>query len=430
MNHASLFSGIGGAEVAASMMGWQNLFHCEIQEFPRKVLDYWFPNSESYEDITKTDFTKWHGKVDVLTGGFPCQPFSLAGRRKGADDNRYLWPQMLRAIRQIHPTWVVGENVNGIKTMVESCQVTQMGRTDNLFEENHLYREESRFTLDKICADLEAEGYSVQPIVIPACAIGAPHRRDRVWIVAHRSDPRAETVQQEGQDGICSARPSPHTQCDGHSPQRHGNQRARAKKSKKRKNRPQSRSRRHGSGKTLAHALQHRSHEVHQDHQSQFPDGARTNSLGGQRSSSHSYRNGDKALQASKGLERTGRKRDVQPKERSTSPEWTDRLSGFPLSPHSNGCGWNESKHEDACPQKPQQGESQPGGADSPQSRWRNFPTQSPVCRGNDGIPFDVDSLTISFPKWRQESIKAYGNAWVPQVAYEIFRAIEAEENK
>jgi DNA-cytosine methyltransferase len=235
MNHASLFSGIGGAEVAASMMGWQNLFHCEIQEFPRKVLDYWFPNSESYEDITKTDFTKWHGKVDVLTGGFPCQPFSLAGRRKGADDNRYLWPQMLRAIRQIHPTWVVGENVAGIKTMVESRQVTQMGRTDYLFEENHLYREESRFTLDKICADLEAEGYSVQPIVIPACAIGAPHRRDRVWIIAHHSDPRAETVQQEGQDGICSASPSPHTQCDGHSPQGHGNQRARAKKSKKRK---------------------------------------------------------------------------------------------------------------------------------------------------------------------------------------------------
>lgn len=430
MNHASLFSGIGGAEVAASMMGWQNLFHCEIQEFPRKVLDYWFPNSESYEDITKTDFTKWHGKVDVLTGGFPCQPFSLAGRRKGADDNRYLWPQMLRAIRQIHPTWVVGENVNGIKTMVESCQVTQMGRTDYLFEENYLYREESRFTLDKICADLEAEGYSVQPIVIPACAIGAPHRRDRVWIVAHRSDPRAETVQQEGQDGICSARPSPHTQCDGHSPQGHGNQRARAKKSKKWKNRPQSRPRRHGSGKTLAYALQHRSHEVHQDIQSQFPDGARADSLGGQWSSSHSYRNGGKALQASKGLERTGRKRDVQPKERSTSPKWTDRLSGFPLSPHSNGCGWNESKHEDASPQKPQQGESQPGGADSAQSRWRNFPTQSPVCRGNDGIPFDVDSLTISFPKWRQESIKAYGNAWVPQVAYEIFRAIEAEENK
>lgn len=406
MNHASLFSGIGGAEVAASMMGWQNLFHCEIQEFPRKVLDYWFPNSESYEDITKTDFTKWHGKVDVLTGGFPCQPFSLAGRRKGADDNRYLWPQMLRAIRQIHPTWVVGENVAGIKTMVQSCQVTQMGRTDYLFEENHLYREESRFTLDKICADLEAEGYSVQPIVIPACAIGAPHRRDRVWIIAH-------------------------TQCDGHSPQGHGNQRARAKKSEEGQDRPQPRSRRLGSGsapsytsgkrhgrwsnkqesftecsrtpnlgtrrsKRLAsHTLQHRSHQVHQDHKSQFPDGARSNSLSGQWSSSHSYGNGSKTLQPGEGSERTGCKRDVQPEERSTSPEWTDRLSRLQQS-----------------------------------GRWRNFPTQSPVCRGNDGIPFDVDSLTISFPKWRQESIKAYGNAWVPQVAYEIFRAIEAEENK
>lgn len=418
MNHASLFSGIGGAEVAASMMGWQNLFHCEIQEFPRKVLDYWFPNSISYEDITKTDFTKWHGKVDVLTGGFPCQPFSLAGRRKGADDNRYLWPQMLRAIRQIHPTWVVGENVAGIKTMVESCQVTQMGRTDDLFEENHLYREESRFTLDKICTDLEAEGYSVQPIVIPACSVGAPHRRDRVWIVAHRSDTRAETVQQEGQDGICSARPSPHTQCDGHSPKGHGNQRARAKKSKEGQDRPQPRSRRHGSGTTpsyahdtrqrrrknkqesftecsrtpnlgtrrskrlASHSLQHRSHEVHQDHQSQFPDGARTNSLGGQRS-----------------------------------------------SPHSKCNRWSQKYNDNGFFEEPQQGECQLGGADSPQSRWRNFPTQSPVCRGNDGIPFDVDSLTISFPKWRQESIKAYGNAWVPQVAYEIFRAIEAEEN-
>lgn len=428
MNHASLFSGIGGAEVAASMMGWQNLFHCEIQEFPRKVLQYWFPNSESYEDITKTDFHQWQGKVDVLTGGFPCQPFSLAGRRKGADDNRYLWPQMLRAIRQIHPTWVVGENVNGIKTMVESCQVTQMGRTDYLFEENHLYREESRFTLDKICADLEAEGYSVQPLVIPACAIGAPHRRDRVWIIAHRSDPRAETVQQEGQDGICSARPSTHTQCDGHSPQGHGNQRARAKKSKKRKNRPQSRYRRHGSGKTSTYTLQHRRHEVHQDHQSQFPDGARSNSLGGQWSSSYSYGNGGKTLQPSEGTERTGCKRDVQPKERSTSPEWTDQLSrlqrhdAHAISERLEGMyqSWGEES-ERKCVWRDFARHCEEG-------HWKHFPTQSPVCRGNDGIPFDVDSLTISFPKWRQESIKAYGNAWVPQVAYEIFRAIEAEE--
>lgn len=86
--HASLFSGIGAAEIAADWMGWQNAFHCEIQEFPRRVLDYWYPNSVSYEDITKTDFTPWRGKIDILTAGFPCQPFSCAGQRKGADDDR------------------------------------------------------------------------------------------------------------------------------------------------------------------------------------------------------------------------------------------------------------------------------------------------------------------------------------------------------
>ena len=96
--HGSLFSGIGGPEIAAEEMGWKNMFHCEINPFGRKILDYWFPNSKSYEDITKTNFTEWRGKINVLTGGFPCQPFSCAGQRKGAEDDRYLWPEMLRAI--------------------------------------------------------------------------------------------------------------------------------------------------------------------------------------------------------------------------------------------------------------------------------------------------------------------------------------------
>ena len=413
MNHASLFSGIGGAEVAASWMGWHNAFHCEIQEFPRKVLEYWFPNSESYEDITKTDFAKWHGKVDVLTGGFPCQPFSLAGRRKGADDNRYLWPHMLRAIREIQPTWVVGENVAGIKTMVESCQVAKLGRSDDIFEENHIYREESKFTLDKICQDLEEAGYSVQPLVIPACAVGAPHRRDRVWIVAHRADARAETMQQGRQDGVHAARPSADSQCNGLSTQGNGNQREGKKESQEGQDRPQPRSRRHGSGTTpsyahgtrqrrrknkqepftecsrtpnlgtrrskrlASHSYSNGSHEVHQDHQSQFPDGARTNSLGGQRHDADTI---------------------------------SERLEGMHQSwgeESQRQCLWRDlARH---CEE----------------GNWRQFPTQSPVCRGNDGLPFDVDNLTISFSKWRQESIKAYGNAWVPQVAYEIFRAIE-----
>ena len=346
MNHASLFSGIGGAEVAASKMGWQNLFHCEIQEFPRKVLDYWFPNSESYEDITKTDFRKWKGKIDVLTGGFPCQPFSLAGRRKEKDDYRYLWPQMLRAIREIQPTWVIAENVIGIKTMVEPGQEIKMGRTDYLFEENYLYRKESRFTLEKICQDLEAAGYSVQPINIPACSVGAPHRRERIWIIAHRSDPRAETMQQKRKDRVLSAGSPTYSHRSGQRNRQ--NQQKPFTRCKSTANLGALRKKR-----TLANSLRLRSNQVHQKVQFQVADGTKPYSIGMQRNGSNSI-----------------------------------------------------NKEE---------------------NYWKEFPTQSPVCRGNDGIPFDVDSLTISFPKWRQESIKAYGNAWVPQVAYEIFRAIEAE---
>lgn len=383
MNHASLFSGIGGAEVAASWMGWHNAFHCEIQEFPRKVLEYWFPNSESYEDITKTDFAKWHGKVDVLTGGFPCQPFSLAGRRKGADDNRYLWPHMLRAIREIQPTWVVGENVAGIKTMVESCQVAKLGRSDDIFEENHIYREESKFTLDKICQDLEEAGYSVQPLVIPACAVGAPHRRDRVWIVAHRADARAETMQQGRQDGVHAARPSADSQCNGLSTQGNGNQREGKKESQEGKNRPLPRTGRHGNGFAPSNTNGNRPRR-RKNKQEPFAQRLRASNLGTRR-----------------------KKRYAR------------------LSHHAMGFGWASKHNEHGHIERTWQRPSEPCTTDSPQGWWRNFPTQPPVCRGNDGLPFDVDNLTISFSKWRQESIKAYGNAWVPQVAYEIFRAIE-----
>ena len=185
--HGSLFSGIGGPEIAAEEMGWKNMFHCEINPFGRKILDYWFPNSKSYEDITKTNFTEWRGKINVLTGGFPCQPFSCAGQRKGAEDDRYLWPEMLRAIREIQPDWVVGENVAGILSMVQPGSETALGREESLFGEvdrkRILHRQE--YVVETVCNDLEREGYFVQPVVIPACAVGAPHRRDRVWFVAH-----------------------------------------------------------------------------------------------------------------------------------------------------------------------------------------------------------------------------------------------------
>jgi DNA (cytosine-5)-methyltransferase 1 len=114
MTHASLFSGIGGFDLAAEWMGWHNEFHCEWNEFGQKVLKHHFPNSISYHDITKTDFTKHRGQIDVLTGGFPCQPYSTAGLRKGKADERHLFPEMLRAIKEIQPRWVIGENVRGL----------------------------------------------------------------------------------------------------------------------------------------------------------------------------------------------------------------------------------------------------------------------------------------------------------------------------
>jgi DNA (cytosine-5)-methyltransferase 1 len=103
MKHGSLFSGIGGFDLAAEWMGWENVFHCEIAEFPRKILNHYWPNADCHEDIKKTDFTKYQGTVDIISGGFPCQPYSAAGKRLGKEDDRHLWPEMLRVIREVKP---------------------------------------------------------------------------------------------------------------------------------------------------------------------------------------------------------------------------------------------------------------------------------------------------------------------------------------
>ena len=119
-----------------------------------------------------------------------CQPFSVAGQRKGAGDNRYLWPHMLRAIHEIRPDWVIGENVAGILTMVQPGQETEVGSQSTLFGESEpVFKRRQQYVVETICRDLECEGYSVQPVLIPACSVGAPHRRDRVWFIAHRDSP-------------------------------------------------------------------------------------------------------------------------------------------------------------------------------------------------------------------------------------------------
>ena len=154
--HLDLFSGIGGFALAAGWAGFKTIGFCDNEPYAQAVLKKHWPNVPIHGDIKALDGTAYRG-VTLLTGGFPCQPFSNAGKRRGKDDDRYLWPQMLRVIQEARPAWIVGENVVGIIGLA----------------------------LDKVCADLEGQGYEVEPIIIPACAVDAPHRRDRVWIVGH-----------------------------------------------------------------------------------------------------------------------------------------------------------------------------------------------------------------------------------------------------
>lgn len=348
MTHASLFSGIGGFDYAAALLGWINIFDCEIDAFCRKVLEYHFPNSVHYGDITKQIFKEWRGKIDVLSGGFPCQPFSLAGQRKGADDNRYLWPQMLRVIREIRPTWVVGENVAGILTMVQPGAEVEVGGQASLFGEDYRKRvlDRQEYVIETICRDLEREGYAVQPLLIPACAVGAPHRRDRIWFIAHRTNAGTETMQFTGKNGIYAVGTSSHT------------------------------------------------------------DGDRYTSCG-----------------TSCRIEKERRERAAMSGQRGGRCERFNGLDGFSrdvTDTNSKGLQWERiyGKHSET---KKESFNKQSFGCI--RTTWQNFPTQSPICIGDDGISGRLDGITFS--KWRQESVKAYGNAIVPQVAYEIFKAIE-----
>jgi DNA (cytosine-5)-methyltransferase 1 len=295
MKHGSLFSGIGGFDLAAEWAGWENVFHCEWNEFGKKVLNYYWPNAISYHDITKTDFTIHRGSIDVLTGGFPCQPYSSAGKRLGKEDDRHLWPEMLRAIREIQPSWVVGENVRGLTNW------------------------NGGLVFDEVQADLEAQGYEVTPFLLPACSVNAPHRRDRIWFLAY-SDKCAERLSRT-------------------------------------------------SGKA----------------------------------ESNGSKNNDEQGSRGKQTEQHNRCSDVL---RTFTDACNEGLQGRKINGSTTSIRANGNKQLTGC---------------IPPT-WQNFPTQSPVCNGNDGISSRLDGITFS--KWRNESIKAGGNAIVPQVAYQIFKAI------
>lgn len=267
ITHYDLFAGIGGFSLALEEVFNEakiNHIFCEWEHFPSAVLKKHWPNGTFYGDVADlvadTDSQRHKSSVaeeqnlTILTGGFPCQPFSHAGRRKGTADDRYQWPNMFRVIQNVKPDWVIAENVRGLATWNDGM------------------------VLEQVCVDLESEGYEVQPFIIPACAVNAPHRRDRIWTIAHTDDKRVRAgfIEIQGEDVEVSERNDNAKPC--------------------------------------------------------YPD-------------------------------------------------------------------WRRD--------------------------WREVAAATCNARMDDGLPREVDGISYSFAKWRNESIKAYGNAIVPQVAMEIFRAIK-----
>ena len=162
MNHLDLFSGIGGFSLGLEATQRINtVAFCEIDSFCTKVLNKNWPTIPVYKDIKELTYEKLKadgiGPIDIITGGYPCQPFSQAGRKKGEEDPRHLWPEYFRLIKECRPTWVIGENVSG-----------------------HI-----KLGLDSVLADLESEGYAVRTFSISAASIGSNHKRERVWVMAY-----------------------------------------------------------------------------------------------------------------------------------------------------------------------------------------------------------------------------------------------------
>ena len=322
--HGSLFSGIGGFDLAAEWMGWENVFHCEWNEFGKRVLNYYWPNAISYDDITKTDFTIHRGAIDVLTGGFPCQPYSVAGKRKGKEDERHLWPEMLRAIREIQPRYVVGENVVGLISW------------------------DGGLVFHEVQTDLENEGYEVWPFILPAASVNAPHKRERVWFVAHSISNRYNRNERTEGNNLAREQPA-------------NTQQARHER----------------TGETIGFSIKQLA----------------TNSEGKR----------SERLQPCEQCE-VSQQEQEQPRGGDCQNITTDtRLFG------QTKCKQQTARIiERGC--------------------WEQFPTQPPICSRDDGFSERLDGIT--FPKWRAESVKAYGNAIVPQVALQIFKAIQIADRQ
>lgn len=309
--------------MAARWMGWKTVGWCEWELFCQEVLKKNFPEvieENQHGDITKTNFTKYRATVDILTGGFPCQPYSSAGKRKGTADPRHLWPEMLRAIREVQPRYVVGENVRG------------------------LINWNGGLVFDQVQADLEAEDYEVLPFLLPACGVNAPHRRDRIWFVAHAIG-------------------------DGYGNQLGEGGRKEEKKQGAQQRKERSKVFRQWDGDNFERV------EI---------EGTTTNTQKAISKQSGNTRNG---RNGNTGMGHVG---DATNTERIGQSGQGRSIESVSTETYRN---WKASWNYD-------------------DGRW---PTVSPVRDGNDGLS----------SRMVRSAIKAGGNAIVPQVAYQIFKAIE-----
>ena len=393
LRHGSLFSGIGGFDLAAQWMEWENIFHCEIDPFCQKVLKYHFPKSKSHEDIKQTDFTIYRGQIDVLSGGFPCQPFSVAGERKGSDDDRHLWPEMCRAIKEIQPRWVVGENVRGIINW------------------------NGGLVFEQVQSDLENEGYEVQSFILPACGVDAPHRRDRVWVIGYRTDvTNSDNIRLE------------HSEKTGNlgegekETQGKGSESPRRIKTKSGEwnvaNSDSWRTQTWSFGKVLAKSDCQRKTSGFID-ESISRNVTNSESIGCIRSDeSRSHREQERNLDKDIKNDRNQIRSENERCGSNVTNSDSDRLEGSIFA----------KEHKQQQSKKTNDAKYISQSSRRPPISFEEFPTQSPICGGNDGISEWLDGIT--FPKWRRETIKAYGNAIVPQVVFPIFKVIEEMDKK
>jgi len=381
MTHGSLFSGIGGFDLAAEWMGWENKFHCEWNEFGQKVLKHYWPEAESFHDITKTDFTKYANRISILTGGFPCQPYSMAGKRKGKDDERHLWPEMCRAIREIKPRWVVGENVLGL--------VNWSGG----------------LVFHEVQADLEAQGYEVFPYVLPAAAVNAPHRRDRVWFVAH-SNNNGFNQCDSGDEVESSERGF---NALGNINEGIINEYATNSECKRLFGRDKTRKENNinWENSKLRGSFTGHNKEIDNDASDskclRLEYGKETKNI--RESETKAQR---KRSKSPKSFETNGINGDVTDTNNPRFKTFDNKESQLGQTNRTKTFSGNSIKSIHS------------------RSGWQTFPTVSPICDGDDGISNRLDSITFS--KWRKESIKAGGNAIVPQVAFQIFKTIKQFE--